>query len=63
MPVIFDARQLYDRIRPFLRPICTEGEEGQGETFPSPLEVPAVTMTTTSVFYYLRLLTYNRHKP
>ncbi len=39
MPVIFDAQQLYDRVRPFLRPTSKEGENGQDESFPSPLEV------------------------
>ncbi len=55
MPVIFDAQQLYDRVRPFLRP--TKKEEGQEESFPSPLEVPRITMTLQQpfAFYNLRL--------
>ncbi len=40
MPVIFDAQQLYDRVRPFLRPTQKEGQEN---SLPSPLEVPSIT--------------------
>ncbi len=50
MPVIFDAQQLYDRVRPFLRP--TEKEEGQEESFPSPLEVPRITMTRQQPLHF-----------